>query len=282
MSSEKIPEGQLFTHVYCERGTPLQDSEQFRRRIGKFCKYLTSEYNFKLAEWLEQETGLVIGWVAYERDIIGLFSNAEIKIMLNSITLVWRFLIADIANKYTKLDAQKWYGFVKRALSEENMGYQLDEYCGVHYLIDKEFEINRISAIRCLQDPKYTTVIVAFEDAHRHLDSNPPDTKAAVRSLFESIEILVKQMTNTNRLNKRIVKERLKEIAVGICETDTTAQEVVTHLFDGFAEWVDGMHNYRHGQDSPEPVAPPMDLAVYIFSSGTSFLRWLVEIDKQI
>lgn len=49
----------------------------------------------------------------------------------------------------------------------------------------------------------------------------------------------------------------------------------------GSPEWVDGMHNYRHGQDVPDPVAPPMDLAVYIFSSGTSFLRWLVEIDKK-
>ncbi len=160
------------------------------------------------------------------------------------------------------------------------MGYRLDDKCGVHYLIDEEFERNKISAIRILQDPQYSPVLAAFEDAHRHLDSIPPDTKAAVRSLFESTEILTKRMVTTPRLTNKVVKTKLKEIALKIYSADQTAQKVVNHLFNGFAEWVDGMHNYRHGQDDPEPVAPPMDLAVYIFSSGTSFLRWLVEIDK--
>jgi len=50
-------------------------------------------------------------------------------------------------------------------------------------------------------------------------------------------------------------------------------------LFAGFADWVDAVHNYRHGQGLPEPVAPPIDLTVYMLSSGASFLRWLVTID---
>jgi len=245
MSSEKVPEGQLFTHVYCDRGTPLQDSKKLRRRIGKFGHDLTHDYNYEIGTWLIKETGLEVP-IRHIYYIDKFFLNIELIYMLNLITLVWRFLNTEIET-YHRDKADSWHTFVKRALSEENMGYKLDNSCGVHYLIDEEFERNRISAIRLLQDSKYSP-----------------------------------QMVDTKNLNSWIVKNTLKEIALRTYEADQTAHKVVGHLFDGFAEWVDGMHNYRHGQDATEPVAPPLDLAVYIISSGTSFLRWLVEIDQKI
>lgn len=280
MSSNDIPEGQLFTHVYCDRGIPINDSETFRRRIGRFCQDLTWDYNYEFGKYLIKETGLKFPYGNFYK-IEDFFVSVELKYMLNAITLVWRFLDHDHEDSlYTQDLAEDWKLFVKRTLNEENLGYRLDDKCGVHYLIDEEFERNRISTVSCLQDSKYSAVLAAFEDSHRHLDSIPPDTKASVRSLFESIEILIKQMVSTDRLNKKAVT-KLKDIAVLAYSDDKTAQKVVGHIFNGFANWVDGMHNYRHGQDIPEPVAPPMDLTVHIISSGTSFLRWLVEIDKR-
>ena len=88
------------------------------------------------------------------------------------------------------------------------------------------------------------------------MDNHPPDTKASVRSMFETLEILVKQMVDTNNLNKWIVENTLKDKCLKLYENDDTAKKTVSKLFDGFAQWVDGLHNYRHGQASDEPVAP--------------------------
>jgi hypothetical protein len=127
--------------------------------------------------------------------------------------------------------------------------------------------------------PQYNGVRVAFEDAFQHLD-DPKDTKASVRSLFESLEILVKQMVDTQRLNKRIVETKLKDKCLELYSDDLTATKVVTGLFDGFALWVNTLHNYRHGQADQEPIEPPVDVAIYILSSGSSFLRWLIEMNN--
>ncbi len=106
------------------------------------------------------------------------------------------------------------------------------------------------------------------------------DTKAAVRSIFESIEILVRLMIpGTKNLNKWVVQNPLKEIAHKKYVHDEIALKTISGIFDGLGEWFDALHNYRHGQGKEEPVAPPLEFAVYILSSGASFLRWLIELD---
>jgi hypothetical protein len=60
------------------------------------------------------------------------------------------------------------------------------------------------------------------------------------------------------------------------------SQKVLSQMFDGFAQWVDAIHNYRHGQPNDEPVAPTEDMCIYILSSGSSFLRWLIGMDNRL
>ena len=57
---------------------------------------------------------------------------------------------------------------------------------------------------------------------------------------------------------------------------------MVAGLFDGFADWVDALHNYRHGQPSKQPVAPSEEVAIYVLSSGSAFLRWLIGINNDL
>lgn len=121
----------------------------------------------------------------------------------------------------------------------------------------------------------------AFDDAYRHLDSNPPDTKAAVRSIFESIEILVKQMVTTKNLNKWVVENTLKEKCLSLF-TDDVSIQVVTGLFDSMSRWVDSIHYYRHGQPALEPVAPSEEIAIHIISTGSSYLRLLIQLDLRL
>jgi len=182
--------------------------------------------------------------------------------------------------KHDKHD--KWKDFVSKVLREENLGYILDKKGGVHFYIDEEFERNRFSTLLMIDKQKYVAVRSAYEDAYRHFDSNPIDTKAAVRSLFESLEILVKQMVVAQNLNKRIVENDLKNKCLQIYNGDETAKLAVSAMFDSFALWVNGIHLYRHGQDDAQPVRPPIDLAIYIMSSGSSFLRWLIELNEKL
>ncbi|RJQ75527.1 MAG: hypothetical protein C4519_15755 [Desulfobacteraceae bacterium] len=160
------------------------------------------------------------------------------------------------------------------------MGYFLDERCGVHHLVDQEFEHNRQSTLKCLENSRYGGVRSAFENAYSHFDSQPQDTKVAVRSIFEALEILTKLMAKTDKLNKSAVENMLEPLALRQCGTDETARRAVHKMFLGFAEWVDAIHFYRHGQGQSEPVAPSIDFAVYALSSGTGFLRWLLTIDS--
>ena len=115
------------------------------------------------------------------------------------------------------------------------------------------------------------------------MDSDPPDNKAAVRSMFESLEILVRLMIpSAKNLNRWLVENTLKQKCLSTISTEPTALNVVTGLFDGFADWVNGLHNYRHGQPSEQPVAPSEEVAVYVLSSGSAFLRWLVGINTDL
>ena len=278
MTDPDRPVGQLFSHIYEDRGLPGLDGDLFRGRLAGFLDDFQVSNREKLARYLKRETGLSVPKKRYKNDYDFEKFLAEISIhhVCNSITLIWRFFGEHFR---TDLD-QQWSEFVSRVLREENIGYELDAECGVHYLVDQEFERNRATTLRGLDQPRLANVRDAFEQAHHYLDTDPLDTKAAVRSMFESLEILTKLMVDTNNLNRWVIENKLKPLAQDGHVNDPTATETIGKVFNGFADWVDGLHNYRHGQGQEDPVAPPIELATYFVSSGAAFLRWLLEIDQ--
>ena len=279
------PVGQLFTHVYLDRGKPLADHELARNRIGAYANAQFRDFQSGLVTFLRRETGLSVPWRAGRWSFPQHFSNIEIGMVLNGITLIYRFL-RETRRTYERTGwkyevAEGWKKFVGRVFQEENLGYILDDYAGVHYLVDEEFERNRHSVLRCLEGARYRAVLEAFERAHEHLENNPQDTKAAVRSVFESIEILARMMVETRNLNAWLVVNRLQPKALEVFGDDPVAIESISKAFEWFSSWVDAMHLYRHGQNTNEPVAPSLDFAIYIVSTGASFLRLLAEIDRK-
>ncbi len=274
-----MEEGKRFSLVYLDRSSPLKDSKRFRNRIAAYyLENLDDRYNIQIKKIIERETGAEVHLSGYGYDLESFFKKNELRDVLDSITLIFQLLTEQ---GYSSME-RDWFNFVTRVLSEESMGYRLDSMCGVHYYVDEEFERNRFSTLSLLENPKYTASRAAYEDAYRYMDSDPPDTKAAVRSMFESLEILVKQMVETQNLNKWIVENTLKEKCLKLYENDETALQTVSELFDGFAKWVNALHNYRHGQKSDEPVAPSEGVAVYVLSSGSSFLRWLISLNNAL
>ncbi len=268
-----MEEGKRFSQVYLERGAPTGDSERFRNRLLSFYTELALAYLLETVRLIEKETGALM-----PSGIDDFFRDNELRDILDSITLIYDVLVRNKDDR-----AITWKNSVARVFREENLGYRLDSKCGVHYFIDEEFERNRLSTLTALDDPKLNSVRNSYETAYRYMDNDPPDTKAAVRSIFESLEILVRQMVpSAKNLNRWVVEHTLKETCSKLYEKEPTAKTVVSNLFDGFADWVDGLHNYRHGQPSDQPVAPKEEVAVYVLSSGSAFLRWLIGINADL
>lgn len=290
-SKKQSQQGELFSRLYLERGAPAQDSSFFRNRLQAYLqKNHYSDYG-KISSYLKQEAGLVVpsfannfGHVFY--DFLAFFSSAEIVHVLNAVTLIWRFLYKEYpltkrapVPETKHPQAAAWQDFVSRALLEENMAYVLDDMCGVHYHVDEEFERNRVSALRCLDAARYGGVRAAFEAAHRYLDTTPPDTKAAVRSAFEALEVLARMIfPECKNLNKWMVENKLSPLAESTA-SDKTEADAIKKLFEGIARQVDGLHLYRHGQAATEPTAPSLMLAVYVISTFAAAIRMLAAID---
>ena len=166
-------------------------------------------------------------------------------------------------------------------MREENMAYTLDNKCGVHYYVDEEFKHNLSTALICLSAPRYSAVKATFDSAYSYLDTQPCDTKASVRSAFESLEILARLIDpESKNLNKWMVENKLKPLACFELK-DSIEIKTVGSLFDGIALLVDGLHNYRHGQPVENPVAPSMAVTIYVISTVASALRWLATIDAK-
>jgi FtsZ-binding cell division protein ZapB len=275
-----MEEGKRFSLLYLQRSAPARDSIRFRNRLAAYYwDHVYKIFDEHCRKIIQKETGAEIPFLMGSGYSIAQFiKKNDLRDVLDSITLIYSVM----QSMYYKGDAEAWKKFVSRVFIEENIGYKLDSKCGVHYYIDEEFERNRYATLSVLDGTAYSGVRAAYEDAYRYMDNNPMDTKAAVRSIFESLEILVKQMVETKNLNKWIVENTLKEKSLALYTEDETARKVVSQLFDGFAHWVDGLHNYRHGQVSDEPVAPTEDMAIYVLSSGSSLLRWLIEINDRL
>jgi hypothetical protein len=287
------PIGELFTRLYIECGPLAHESESLRRRLGAYVNHDLFKDHWDLSVYLKKESGKAPDSFVGQNMLYHRYEEYFIKLsrdeLLDVITLVWRFLFSkhkqskrlpsDIWVQVSE-QADAWRSFVSRALREENVGYVLDEKCGVHYAVDGQFEQQRASLLQSLDVKRYAAVRAAFEDAHRHFSTTPQDLKAAVRSMFESIEILTKLMVKTDRLTAKVVSTDVKALAQAVYGGDAVAQRAIGRAVDGFADWVDGMHYFRHGQSEEEPVAPPLGFAIYVLSSGASFLRWLVSLDS--
>ena len=289
------PIGELFSRVYMSQGQPTHESETLRRRVGAYVQYDLFEDHWKLSIYLRKESGQgprqqTAGNTLYHR-YEEFFEQLHRDEFMNAITLVWRYLWTkhktyQRGSQGYKIElsppANAWREFIARVFKEENVGYTVDEKCGVRFTVDTHFELQRTSVLQCLGVKRYNAVAAAFEDAHRYFSTTPADLKAAVRSMFESVEILAKLMVRTDRLTAKLVLNDIKALVLKAYSGDAVAQRARGRTIEGFADWVDGLHHYRHGQGDEDPVAPPEDFAVYALSSGAAFLRWLVQVDTSL
>ena len=89
-------------------------------------------------------------------------------------------------------------------------------------------------------------------------------------------------MVETRNLNKWIVENTLKEKCLTLFEADPVAKNVVGKLFESISQWVDALQDYRHGQAANEPVLPNEQMTIHILSTGSSYIRWLAQMDASL
>lgn len=310
--------GKLFTDLYCERSDPTEDSLVLRRRLGAYIQHTLHAEHWELHQYLGREAGFAVEMTPlqhgvyhqYEKFVLGLPTIS----LLNCITHVWRFLwnkhktfvkpnpaVEKLSAEFLKqrgfssstrpippqgewrsTQAEGWRQFVERLMREENVAYRIDEAGGIHPAVDVEFEHSKESLLRGLSDPRYAAVRAALEEAHRALGIEHRNTKSAVRAMFEALEILTKLMVpSATRLDDATVKRDLTGIVRAAYSADQVASSSAGVMMEGLAKWVNSLHIYRHGQGTEEPIAPPLGFAIHVVSSGSAWLRLLLEIQSE-
>lgn len=270
-------EGRLFSSLYIERGAPTKDSVRFRNRLASFFSGHINETNeYKIGTLIERELGVDVEVGGYYL-VSEFLRKCELRDLLDSVTLIY-FSLNSVG--LTNL-SNGWRDFVKRVLYEENLGYRIDSECGVHYFVDEEFERSRVASLSCLSKDKFSAALAAFESTFKALDRSPSDTVSAIRSLFESVEIVYKLVFNSDgksRLNSFAIQKEIKPAFQQRLLGNDVAIKAMDHFLDGFCDWTEAAHMYRHGQKIEEPQPPSMEFVVAFISQGASFIRLLTSL----
>ncbi len=269
-----MQKGQRFSQLYLDKGRPVNDNERMRNRISAYYVQNLYKFNDEIAALIKTKTGAV---VPCNIGVQEFFMKNQIRDVLDSITLIYKYC----AENNNLLVANEWKNFVSNVFEEENVGYRLDEKCGVHFFIDEEFERNKSAVIACLSESNQPAVLEAFKKSYSFLDQIAPDTASSIRLIFEATEILYKHIVNAegnDRLNSSGVKNKLKPLLLATIKDNSVAQTACGHMLDSLSGWIEAGHMYRHGQKNKEPLSPPLDFAVLYISQGAAYIRYLLPL----
>lgn len=204
------------------------------------------------------------------------FQQIELRDVLDSVTLVHRFLVRD-KGQQVRFNAE-----AKRIFAEEHVRYRIDEKGGVHFALDVDFERTRVSTIAELGSDRFKGVRSLFEDAYLALDQTPPDGKAGIRHAFFAVESLFRLIfSDAHQLSGGEVKKHLGPLIDKLYHDQKPAIHLAHKQLGSLREWIDGAHFYRHEPGTEEPAQPPLDLAIYTISQAGGHLRWLAVIDRK-
>ncbi|MDO8385926.1 MAG: hypothetical protein Q7T13_05920 [Polaromonas sp.] len=264
----------LFLYRYMERAAPRGDSPRFRVRISAAFPNI-NKVRSNVYDSLRAEAGITPPsgqWgVLWEQ----FFTKSPMDEVLTAITITFQNLKGyPIASAFLSA--------VERALADENMGFRIDAGGAIHYAVDEVFEGERAALLAVLNAPPLAAANRAYESVYRHMGSQPPDTLAAVRAMFDSVEIVARQLCPAHQnLHVGLCRGELRDRCLQVLGGDEIEQKVWAGMFAGLVEWVSAMHIIRHGQ--PRNTAPLTEgFAIFAISSGSAYLRMLCNAAVQV
>ena len=280
------PSGKRFTSVHLEKWEPLEDSGRARARIGHFLEARLRNYSVVQAvketfgsgparnlgdyNWKNYLTGLE------RRDFLDSIAVIH-KAVNNQLNLYSSGGIADSTERELTDLSTNWVPFCREVFRQEGLAYRIDDLGGVRPLVDAEFQREKHELLRSLSDPRYVNARHHLEAVHDSFGESPPNTRAAIKSVFETVEVLF-QLVVGKKLNRGNIASDLLKKVLDIYAADSPRAWIYT--LRGWADWVDGMQLYRHVQGDQKSPRPSEAFAVYALSTGTAVARALLDIDK--
>jgi hypothetical protein len=288
---ERLPavndEHQRFTQRYRPK-SPIRgtDSARARKRFATLLFDLfkavsnSSELWGNFANAIERELGVDVPSSYMSHDLTKFVQECELDDFLDSISVTYRITRAHYQGQ--KLGSH-FLEFVARVFNEENLCYRIDERGMVHFRVDQQHEESTMAAIEALDTARFNAARDAFERARDDMQRSTPDSLGMTRNLFEAAESVFKTVTKSgSALDAAEVKKSLiPYMDRRMKDADSVAKRSAAKLVEGFADWVNACHPYRHGHDQAEAPAPPIEMAIALMGAGASYIRWLAMIDSQ-
>jgi len=284
--------GKRFSHVYLMREAPEKDSSKARFRLAKLAesscppaassRHGTSfDYNRAAQEKIERELGIAFGTRSTSGTLVRswewYFNKVSVSEMLDTITVVAATLYSD----YNKNVNRNWFvQEARRILKEENLAYSIDEAGGVHPLVDSTFSVAMDSAITGLNEPRFAASAECINRIDGCLLQTPEDFIGAIRAVFGACENTFKLMYGVPRLDSKSAGERIGSEQQSLYKDHPNLQAASAKALEGFKQWINAAHFYRHEQGLEEPKQPAPELAILLISQGLGFVRWLAVLDR--
>ncbi|MGJ7498205.1 hypothetical protein ACSFA8_24490 [Variovorax sp. RT4R15] len=267
----------LFIYRNMERAAPRGDSPRFRIRLSAAFPVLDGP-RAEVRQRLRLEAGIVVPISQWGPRWDEFYTGGPMEEVLTAITITFDVLRRQVGAR----PAEIYRTLVERALAEEHIGFRIDQGGVIHYAVDEVFEGTRAATLASLDDPVLAVARTCYEAVFQHLDRHPPDTKTAVRSMFEALEVVARQLNPTARnLHENLCRNQLKDQYLAGSGGDAVERRVWEGMFEGMARWVNAMQEYRHGQ--VDNLAPPTEeFAVYVLSSGSAYLRLLAGLALRV
>ena len=284
MTSEELPEGQRFSLLYLQKDDVLKDCPRMRRRVARVISDCLGHQNRRVlaAKFLEAELGIgvtgVNGYGVY-MNLERFLGNCSLADFLDSVTLVYQFA----RRKGWGPLFRDYQDSISRIFRECNVGYRLDDQCGVHPFVDAAFENSRANAIAGVGGDRFAAARAHLEQIEHALMGDPPDNRQAIRSVFDAAENIFKMtFAGVTHLNNAAIRDNLRPAIENKYADRPTVKNAMLKLCDGFKNWVEAAHFYRHADNQPDPAQPPSELTVLLISQGYGWVRWLAEMDREI
>src|SRR5215831_19160954 len=236
MQPTRVPErriqmpGERFSTVYLRSQDPTPDSSRARHRVSTlFREVVVKSHNEQLARYIGQELGIVVPRNgSHSSDWTQFLRECRTPDFLDAITLVYRYLFYHASEDL----ANQWRDVVKKIFAEENLAYNIDQVCGVHPAVDREFQTNNASTIAGLAADRYEAVRDSFKQAVNHLNGVEPNYLQAWRGTFAAVEALFVLMFPYARLTADDVERRLRPLVEGTYASDEAAQKAAHRMVD--------------------------------------------------
>lgn len=268
----------LFVHRYLDRKLPAIDSERFRVRVAAAVDILMGGISdvSPIANAIRFRAGIEIPVGRYN----GIFqwSNFVKKAPIGDVLSVLTVCVqTDMQRTAIRNEQQALVEFISGALSDENLAYRIDPDGSFRYAVDEDFALQQIATLQSLDDPRLQSAREHYEAARKALNE-PMDTRAAVREVFEAVEVVARLIAPAHQnLHPKLVRGELLQATLATLPGDDVQRaKGWPSMFDSFAEWVTATNNYRHGQAAGR--SPNAEFAVFSMSTGSAYLRLLCRV----